>query len=83
MTRPWAAKALCAQPIIDAAAFYAEEATNLRPRDAQKVCQQCPVVAECLAYALEHEDYGVWGGTTENERRKMRTRRRLDALAAR
>jgi WhiB family redox-sensing transcriptional regulator len=44
---------------------------------AKAVCQDCPVQAACLAYALDAgEDAGVWGGATEAERRAMRRARR-------
>jgi WhiB family redox-sensing transcriptional regulator len=34
---------------------------------------ECPVRAECLAYALEYDErFGVWGGTSERERRRLR-----------
>jgi WhiB family transcriptional regulator, redox-sensing transcriptional regulator len=40
---------------------------------ARAVCRGCSVVGECLAYALEDETLvGVWGGTSERERRAMR-----------
>ena len=32
------------------------------------ICGGCPIQRKCLAYALEHETYGVWGGMTTNER---------------
>ena len=32
------------------------------------ICGGCPIYKKCLAYALEHETYGVWGGMTSNER---------------
>ena len=42
---------------------------------ARQVCGSCPVRAECLQYALETgEDFGVWGGASEQERRLMRRR---------
>ncbi len=38
---------------------------------AKAVCQVCPVVVECRAYALQiREPYGIWGGLTESERRR-------------
>jgi len=41
------------------------------------VCESCPVLAECLAYALERPELrGVWGGTGERERARMRRGRR-------
>lgn len=40
---------------------------------AKAICRQCPIRQKCLDYALYHGDrYGIWGGTTEMERRKMR-----------
>lgn len=41
-------------------------------QDAKLVCQRCPVIAECLADALDNRtEFGVWGGKTERERRAM------------
>ena len=40
---------------------------------AKAVCATCPVTRECLEFALEtNQDSGVWGGTSEEERRKLR-----------
>ena len=40
---------------------------------AKAVCARCPVRADCLAYALEGGlDHGIFGGTTESERRELR-----------
>ncbi|OXM73455.1 MULTISPECIES: WhiB family transcriptional regulator [Amycolatopsis] len=48
---------------------------------AKAVCASCPVRAECLAYALDTGlDNGIFGGTTEGERRSLiRSRRRAEA----
>jgi WhiB family redox-sensing transcriptional regulator len=45
---------------------------------ARRICADCPVKGPCLEYALENRvDHGVWGGTSERERRRiMRQRRR-------
>lgn len=41
-------------------------------RQAKKYCQECPVRAECLAFALANrEEYGIWGGLTVRERQKI------------
>jgi len=41
-------------------------------------CAQCPVLPECREYALaKPESFGFWGGMTNSERRRERTRRRL------
>jgi WhiB family transcriptional regulator, redox-sensing transcriptional regulator len=48
---------------------------------AKKVCIDCPVAATCLEYALQNRiDHGVWGGTSERERRRILKSRRLVAL---
>ena len=40
---------------------------------AKAVCRGCPVRAECLDYAMRTaQDHGIWGGTTEDERRQAR-----------
>lgn len=39
---------------------------------AKRICNRCPVREECLEYALAAgEKYGIWGGTTERERRRL------------
>ncbi len=46
---------------------------------AKQICAGCPVKAECLEYALNNphaSKIGIWGGTTEKERRALRRRRR-------
>jgi WhiB family redox-sensing transcriptional regulator len=41
--------------------------------NAKAVCRQCDVQSLCLEYALStNQDSGVWGGTSEEERRKLR-----------
>lgn len=48
---------------------------------AKKVCRTCPVIAECLSYALRNnEAYGVWGGMGSSERRFLRRRLPLKAI---
>jgi WhiB family redox-sensing transcriptional regulator len=47
---------------------------------ARRLCASCPVKEPCLEYALLHRiDHGVWGGTSERERRRILRRRRLAA----
>lgn len=41
--------------------------------EAKRLCDDCPVKARCLAWAVEERQYfGIWGGTTEEERRDDR-----------
>jgi len=42
---------------------------------AKSICRVCPVVDECLEYAIAiKEPYGIWGGLTESERRQRLSR---------
>jgi WhiB family transcriptional regulator, redox-sensing transcriptional regulator len=41
--------------------------------DAKNICNQCEAKAGCLEFALvTNQDSGIWGGTCEDERRKLR-----------
>lgn len=43
-----------------------------RERRAKEICATCPVIEECLDYALTiREPHGVWGGLNESERRLL------------
>jgi len=42
-------------------------------RQAKKICAVCEVKAECLAYAIDNEPLGVWGGMSPRERLAART----------
>jgi WhiB family transcriptional regulator, redox-sensing transcriptional regulator len=54
--------------------FFSDRGSNL---PAKRVCALCPVRDDCLGYALELEiDYGVWGGTTPAERKRLLRRDR-------
>ncbi|MFB9626858.1 WhiB family transcriptional regulator [Nonomuraea helvata] len=56
---------------MDPALFYPPQGGSVR--EAKRICTSCPVRTECLAYGLAYgEIYGIWGGTTEDERRRMR-----------
>ena len=47
----------------------------LQIAEAKTVCRRCPVVSECLTWALEGgHDAGVWGGMSEDERRALKRR---------
>lgn len=69
--QPWMARGHCAQ--TDPEAFYPEKGGSTR--EAKSVCHGCPVAAECLDYALEHDErHGIWGGLSERERRRIKGR---------
>jgi WhiB family redox-sensing transcriptional regulator len=63
----WQKFAECRNDDLDAM-FVAGAAQNL----AKETCYSCPVRLDCLADAMENrEEFGVWGGMTERERRKL------------
>ena len=67
----WARDALCAQ--TDPEAFFPEKGRSNAA--AKRVCLACPVRAECLDAALSRpERFGVWGGLSERERRRLQPR---------
>lgn len=67
----WQADSLCAQ--TDPEAFFPEKGGSTR--DAKKICASCEVRVECLEYALKNDErFGIWGGLSERERRKLRKR---------
>jgi WhiB family redox-sensing transcriptional regulator len=45
---------------------------DTRYGEAKAVCAGCPLRTACLAYALECEEFGVWGGATPEERTSIR-----------
>ena len=65
----WQEHALCAQ--TDPEAFFPEKGGSTR--EAKRVCQSCDVRVECLEYALaQDERFGIWGGLSERERRRLK-----------
>jgi WhiB family redox-sensing transcriptional regulator len=67
----WQERALCAQ--TDPEAFFPEKGGSTR--EAKKVCLSCDVRGECLEYALSNDErFGIWGGLSERERRKLKKR---------
>ena len=67
----WQERALCAQ--TDPEAFFPEKGGSTR--EAKKVCLTCEVRDECLEAALFNDErFGIWGGLSERERRKLKKR---------
>ena len=65
----WQELAVCAQ--TDPESFFPEKGGS--SRDAKAMCARCEVRAECLEFALEHDErFGIWGGLSERERRRIR-----------
>lgn len=71
MVANWAPMGACSS--VDPDALFVRGAAQ---QNAKVVCQGCPVIAECLADALDNRmEFGVWGGMTERERRALLRRR--------
>lgn len=65
----WQGAARCLE--VDPEIFFPERGGSSKA--ARTVCNDCPVRIECLRYALSNrEQFGIWGGTSERERRKLR-----------
>jgi len=72
----WRKKANCAD--TPKVSFF--PANKRSVKSALALCDACVVKGECLKYALDNEIiYGIWGGTTENQRRKIRSQNRVVA----
>ena len=58
--------------------FFPERGASTRK--AKAICAACPVREACLEFAIRHgERFGIWGGLSERERRKIRRQRALTA----
>ena len=66
----WMDYSLCRE--VDLELFFPDSTANIRP--AISICNRCEVQIECLEFALKSDVSGIWGGTTEKDRRKMRRR---------
>jgi len=74
----WQHGALCAQ--ISPEPFFPERGGSTK--DAKKICDLCEVKEECLEYALENKQrYGIWGGKSERQLRKILKQREKDKIA--
>ena len=75
----WRLDALCAE--TDPEAFFPEKGGSTR--EAKRVCSGCEVRAECLESALANDErFGIWGGLSERERRRLRLARRVVPISA-
>jgi WhiB family redox-sensing transcriptional regulator len=89
-SEPWMKRGACFNPTKDMDVLRANVArffpgkTNptrqaVETARAKAVCAVCDVAADCLAYAEKtHIQFGIWGGLTENDRRKRRKQQRQE-----
>ena len=74
----WQAFANCLG--VDPDLFFPERGASTK--EAKQVCQGCVVREDCLDYALANgEKFGIWGGLSERERRRIRRQRALARAA--
>jgi len=75
----WRERARCRD--VDSSLFFPVGVTGeaeVQTRKAKRVCGDCCVRLECLEFALRtNQEYGIWGGKDEEERRLIRRIRRL------
>lgn len=65
----WQERALCSQ--TDPEAFFPEKGGSTR--EAKRICLGCDVRDACLDYALANDErFGIWGGLSERERRRLK-----------
>lgn len=61
---------------VDPDLFFPERGASTK--EAKAVCSRCEVKAECLEFAITNaEKFGIWGGLSERERRRIRRERRM------
>jgi WhiB family transcriptional regulator, redox-sensing transcriptional regulator len=72
MGKNWQDQANCLG--VDPDLFFPERGASTR--EAKEVCRGCTVRMDCLEYALVNgEKFGIWGGLSERERRRLRRAR--------
>lgn len=70
----WTRRALCAE--VDPDIFFPEVGDDVEK--VKRICKTCDVREECLKYSLDNDErFGIWGGLSEINRRKLRAERKL------
>lgn len=67
----WMVKGYCAVTQANTDIFYEEGNEST----AKAFCYQCPVIDKCREFAIANDEAGVWGGTSESDRRAVQRRR--------
>lgn len=69
----WHKDAACKNAPVGIFVSYGDEDDDppYPPVTALAYCNACPVKADCLQWATENDEYGVWGGTTNYQRRQL------------
>ena len=82
MKNEWMDQAACLGEDLN---MFFPDTPNNHARAAKAICETCPVVDECLQWALDNNEQGVWGGLTDNQRKNLRRKlgmkpKRVDAI---
>jgi WhiB family redox-sensing transcriptional regulator len=68
----WMRRAACAG--VEVEVFFPDARAS--SERARRICESCPVQAECLSFAVaDRTTVGIWGGTDEAERRRLRRKK--------
>lgn len=67
----WMKRGACKSPDVPTWVFFPGRGSRETLEAARAICATCAVADDCLTYALRNNAIGVWGGTTEKERRTM------------
>jgi len=80
LRRSWVEQAACV--VADPEWFFPGQGQV--PDRALNICKGCPVINQCLEYALAptRREYGIWGGTSVKERELIRQQRRRERTRA-
>jgi WhiB family redox-sensing transcriptional regulator len=74
----WRKRAACRG--LNVEIFYPDPDDDADATEGKAICSECPVRQACLEHALaDREREGIWGGTTERERRRIVRQRRKSA----
>lgn len=71
--------------VTDPELWFGDEGDPMatRFRTAKNMCSRCPVIRECLTFALANDElYGVWGGLNPKERQALRVKHKRNAPKA-
>lgn len=79
-TPEWFARALCRGAPTDL--WFPHRGEQATVNEARAICARCPVAPECRDHALDNRElFGIWGGTTELQRRRLRRKWRRTCTA--
>lgn len=74
-SEPWMTSGACRTSGLTADTWFPHKDDHKTKAVAKTVCHTCPVISDCLDYALTHrEERGIWGGLSPRERRTLRER---------